>query len=100
MRSMCGAGAGCLAIDHQSLSVDGLGRTDYVISGGSDGNAVAVPRDWYFIFEQPVLALHLAHPQACAALRIVQVTAPRISRSCEHFPDGFDLHLLLPLHTV
>jgi hypothetical protein len=27
-------------------------------------------------------------------LRIVLVTAPRVSRSCEHFPDGFDLHLL------
>ena len=29
-----------------------------------------------------------------AALRIVLVTVPRVSRSCEHFPDGFDLHLL------
>ena len=34
---------------------------------------------------------HLAHPEGCAALRIVLVTAPRVSRSCEHFPDGFDL---------
>ena len=25
---------------------------------------------------------------ACAAQRIVQVTVPRVSRSCEHFPDG------------
>jgi len=35
-----------------------------------------------------------AHPEGCAALRIVLVTVPRVSRSCEHFPDGFDLHLL------
>ena len=27
-------------------------------------------------------------------LRIQKVTVPRVSRSCEHFPDGFDLHLL------
>ena len=26
--------------------------------------------------------------------RIVLVTVPRVSRSCEHFPDGFDHHLL------
>jgi len=25
---------------------------------------------------------------------VVLVTVPRASRSCEHFPDGFDLHLL------
>ena len=30
-----------------------------------------------------------------AALRIVLVTVPRVGRSCEHFPDGFDVHLLL-----
>jgi len=52
-------------------------------------------RDWYFIAEQPAPAPHLAHPEGCAALRIVLVTVPRVSRSCEHFPDGFDLHLLL-----
>ena len=51
-------------------------------------------RYWYFIAEQPAPALHLAHPEECAALRIVLVTVPRASRSCEHFPDGFDLHLL------
>ena len=28
-----------------------------------------------------------------AALRIVLVTVPRVSRSCEYLPDGFDLHL-------
>ena len=51
-------------------------------------------RDWYFIAEQPAPAPHLAQPEGCAALRIVLVTVPRASRSCEHFPDGFDLHLL------
>ena len=50
--------------------------------------------DWYLIAEQPVPAPDLAHPEGCAALRIVLVTVPRVSRSCEHFPDGFDLHLL------
>ena len=39
-------------------------------------------------------APHLAHPEGCAALRIVLVTVPRVNRSCEHFPDGSDLHLL------
>ena len=28
----------------------------------------------------------------------VLVTVPRVSRSCEHFPDGFDLHLLHSLN--
>ena len=27
-------------------------------------------------------------------IRIVLVTVARVSRSCEHFPDRFDLHLL------
>ena len=35
-------------------------------------------------------------------LRIVPHSVPRVSRSCELFPDGFELHLLLvqptPLH--
>ena len=53
-----------------------------------------VQRDWYCIAEQPAPALHLAHKNECAALRIVLVTVPRVSRSCEHFPDGLDLHLL------
>ena len=52
-------------------------------------------RDWYFIAEQPALAPHLAHPEGCAVPRIVLVTVPRVSRSCEHFSDGFDLHTLL-----
>ena len=51
-------------------------------------------RGWYFFAEQPAPAPHLTHPKRFAALRIVLVTAPRVSRSCEHFPDGFDLHLL------
>ena len=52
------------------------------------------PRDLYFIAEQPAPVPHLAHPEGCAALRIVPVTVPRVSRTCEHFPDGFDLPLL------
>ena len=28
-------------------------------------------------------------------LRIVPHTVPRVGRSYEHFPDGFELHLLL-----
>jgi len=51
------------------------------------------------IAEQPAPAPHLAHPEGCAALRIVLVTVPRVSRSCEHCPDGFDLHLLPRLCT-
>ena len=30
-------------------------------------------------------------------LRIVPHTVPRVGRSYEHFPDGFELHLLHPL---
>ena len=41
-------------------------------------------RDWYFIAEQPAPAPHLAHPEGCAALRIVLVTVPRVRRSCDH----------------
>jgi hypothetical protein len=50
--------------------------------------------DWYLIAEQSAPAPHLAHPEGRAALRIVLVTVPRVSRFCEYFPDGFDLHLL------
>ena len=53
-------------------------------------------RDWYVIAEQPAPAPHLAHPEGCDALRIVLITLLRVSRSCELFPDGFDLHLLRP----
>ena len=44
--------------------------------------------------KKTVPAPHLAHPEGCAALRIVRVTVPCVSRSGEHFPDGFDLQLL------
>ena len=50
--------------------------------------------DRYFIAEQPAPAPHLAYPKGCAALHIVIDTVPRVSRSCEHFSNGFDLHLL------
>jgi len=49
----------------------------------------------YFIAEQSAPEPHLAHPEIYAALRIVLVTVPRGSRICEHFPDGFDLQLLV-----
>ena len=55
-------------------------------------------RDRYFIADQAATAPHLAHPGGCAALRIVLITVPCVSRSCEHFPDGFDVHLLLREH--
>ena len=45
-------------------------------------------RDWYFIAKQPAPTPHLAHPEGCAALCIVIVTVPRVSRSCELCPDG------------
>ena len=51
-------------------------------------------KNWNFIAEQQDPAPHLAHPQGFATLCIVLVTVPRVSRSCEYFPDGFDVHLL------
>ena len=33
---------------------------------------------WYSIAEKPTAAPHLAHPEGCAALRIVLVTVPRV----------------------
>ena len=51
-------------------------------------------RDWHFSAEHPAPTSYHAHLHGCAALRIVLVTVPHVSRSCEHFPDGFDLHLL------
>ena len=56
-------------------------------------------RDWYLIVERPAPASHLANPEGCAALRIVLVTVPHVSHSCELFQDGFDLHLLPPAAT-
>jgi len=44
-------------------------------------------RDWRDTAEQPASALHLAHPEGCAALHIVLVTVPRVSRSCEKNPE-------------
>ena len=49
-------------------------------------------RDWYCITDQPVPASHLAYPEGTAALHIVLATAPRVSRSSEHFLDRFDFH--------
>ena len=40
-------------------------------------------RDRYFIAEEPAPAPHLAHPDGCAALRIVLVTVPRVSHFYE-----------------
>ena len=37
------------------------------------------------IVEQPAPAPHLAHPEGRAALRIVLITVPRVSRSCARF---------------
>ena len=51
-------------------------------------------RDEYFIADQPAPAPHRARPEGCAALRIVLVTVLRANRSCELFPNGFDLNLL------
>ena len=55
---------------------------------------VSYERDWYCIAKQPAPAPHLADPEGRAAPRIALVTVHRVSRSCEHFPDGSDLHLL------
>jgi hypothetical protein len=41
----------------------------------------------------PPTGPHLAHPEACAALRTMLVTVPRVSRSRAHFQYGFDLDL-------
>ena len=44
---------------------------------------VRFKRDWYFIAEKPAPAPHLAHPEGCAALRIV----PGQTTGC-HSADG------------
>jgi hypothetical protein len=72
-------------------------RCSYVEAQPVAMSTLTLLRDWYFIAEQP----HLAHPEGCAALRIVLVTVPRVSRSCEQFPDGLDhgaLHRISPQH--
>jgi len=51
----------------------------------------------YLIAVQPAPAPYLASPEGRAALRIVLVpicAVPRVRRSCEHVPGGFDKHLL------
>jgi len=48
-------------------------------------------RDWHFIAEPSAPASHLAHPGGCAALRIVLVTVPRVSRSCKIFSESLSL---------
>ena len=47
-----------------------------------------------FYCRNPASAPHLAHPEGCAAVRIVLVTVPRVSHTREHFPVRFDLRLL------
>ena len=66
------------------------------ISRRSSRCSSAATPSWYFIAEQSAPAPHLAHPEGCAALRMVLATVPRVSRSCERFSDGFDLHPLRP----
>ena len=53
--------------------------------------ASSLSRDWQFIAKQ-ASAPHM--------LRIVPHTVPRVGRSYEHFPDGFELHLLPSLSTL
>ena len=50
-------------------------------------------KDWYFMAEQPAPAPHRARPDGRAAPCFVLFTLPRVSRSCELFPNGSDLHL-------
>jgi len=72
----------CMVQEKRRFRVQGLGAS----LGGK--------RDWYFIAEQPAPAPHLARPEGRAALHIVLVTFPRVSRSCEgdktlnHEPSG------------
>jgi len=42
----------------------------------------------------PAPAPQFAHPKRHAALRIVLLTVPRVSRSGGHLLDEFDLHLV------
>ena len=66
-----------------------------ILDGRYGQQDLGVPREiGIVIAEQPAPVPHLAHQEGYAALRIVLFTMPRVSRSCEHFPDGFDLHLL------
>ena len=62
-------------------------------SGGTRGCVQGSQRDWYLIADQPAPALLLARPQGQAALRLVPVTVPRVSRSCEKNPDRFGISI-------
>ena len=53
---------------------------------GAGSSCDSSGRDWYFVAEQSASAPHM--------LRIVPHSVALVSRSCELFPDGFDLHLL------
>ena len=79
---------------------EGLLANDRNANLGASETVFSPQRDLYCIAEQPAPAPQLAHPEGCAALRIVQVTVPRVSHSCEQFWDEFDLHLLQFLHTL
>ena len=52
--------------------------------------AEVIQRDWYFMVKKTAPA----PPGGYASLRNVLVSVPCVSRSCEQFPDEFDLHLL------
>ena len=63
------------------------------------GEAPSLPHDTPPLSEIGVLLPYnqrqhrTLHIRKDVLLRIVLVTVPRVSRSCEHFPYGFDLHL-------
>ena len=64
--------------------------TDYLAflrDADRDRSAHLVVKDWDLLAEQPAPAPHLAHPERCAALRIVLVTVPLVSRSHGRFCD-------------
>ena len=48
----------------------------------------------YFFFEEKSWRWAKKTASAMHMLRIVPHTVPRVGRSYEHFPDGFELHLL------
>ena len=86
----------CWVSENLKDLTDRVGRTLSLLHREelSPPRILARQRDLCLIAEQPAPAPHLAQPEGCAALRIVLVTVPRVSRSCEQFLDGFDLHLL------
>ena len=76
------------------VQIRGLDTKNLLPSEGWGWQRGAQKEIRYFIAEQPAPTPHLAHPGGCAALRLVPVNVPCVSRSYEHFPDKFDLHLL------